>query len=280
MTFLTGASSGLGRSLAKRIAAEGEPVALVARRQSLLESLQREIEAAGGKALAFQCDVTKPDEVRRAVAAAEAALGPTTCLIANAGGPGALDAERFAAADVRAMMDSNFMGAVYCIEAVLPGMLARGDGHIVVTASLAAFRGLPAAGSYSAAKAALANLLESLRIDLRPHGIHVTVLLPGFVRTKPGSKKKKNRPFRMDLEPATARMHRAIKAKRAYYAFPRSMVALAWFARLLPPRIYDRLVAGKGPTLRKEPGGQVPQKADSKTLAEVNAGRAANGDDR
>lgn len=251
MTFLTGASSGLGRSLARRVAADGEPVALVARRLPLLESLQREIEAAGGRALAVRCDATDREAVIAAVRTAEAHFGPTTCLIANAGGPGPLDVENFRAADVSAMLNLNFMSVVNCIEAVLPGMLARGKGHIVATGSLAAYRGLPAAGTYSAAKAAVTNLLESLRIDLRPHGIAVTILLPGFVRTKPGDLKKKNRPFRMELEPATALMHRAIKQRRPYYAFPRSLVALAWFARVLPAGVYDRLVAGKGPKVKK-----------------------------
>ena len=94
------------------------------------------------------------------------------------------------------------VGVANCIEAVLPGMLARGRGHIVVTSSLAAWRGLPGAAAYCAAKAALTAMTESLRIDLAPRGIDVTVLAPGFVRTKPGKGRK---PFQVGLEQATAR---------------------------------------------------------------------------
>lgn len=252
MTFLTGASSGLGHSLARRLAAQGEAVALVARRLPLLQELQAEIERAGGQALALQCDVTDRLAVHAALQQAEAAFGAVTRLIANAGGPGRLDAEHFSAEAVQEMMDRNFTGAVNCLEAVLPGMLERRGGHIVATSSLAAYRGLPAAGSYSAAKAALTCLLEGLRLDLAPHGIKVTVIAPGFVRTKPQQRKKKYRPFRLELEDATARMCRAIMAERPYYAFPKPLVALAWLGRVLPVAGYDWLVRGKGPKAKPE----------------------------
>ena len=113
--------------------------------------------------------------------------------------------------------------------------------------------------AYSAAKAALTNLMESLRIDLGPRGVAVTVIAPGFVRTKPGPGRK---PFRVDLEPATERIWRAIRARRAYFAFPRSLVALAWFGRVLPARWYDRLLVGRGPRAKRKrlaaPNGSAP----------------------
>jgi short-subunit dehydrogenase len=240
VTLLTGASSGIGRSLARRLA--GDPLALVARRKALLDTLMAEIEAAGGQALALPCDVTDRAQVAQAVAAAEARFGPIERLIANAGGGRSTDVERFAAADIEEILRLNVVGTANCIEAVLPGMLARGQGHIVVTSSLAAWRGLPGAAAYSAAKAALTAMTESLRIDLAPHGIDVTVLSPGFVRTKPG---KKGKPFQLDLEPATARMARAIRARRRSYAFPLPLVLALGFGRLLPAPLYDRLMRPK-----------------------------------
>ena len=97
-----------------------------------------------------------------------------------------------------------------------------------------------------ASKAALSNLMESLRIDLRPHGIDVTLLLPGFVRTKPGppGKRKRRKPFQLELEAATARMERAIRAHRRRDAFPAGLAALVGVARLLPAGLYDRLLSG------------------------------------
>jgi NADP-dependent 3-hydroxy acid dehydrogenase YdfG len=238
VTLLTGASSGIGRSLARRLA--GDPLALVARRKDLLDTLAAEIEAGGGRALALPCDVTDRAQVAAAVQEAEAGLGPIERLIANAGGGSKTDVQSFQAADVEAILGLNVVGVANCIEAVLPGMLARGGGHIVVTSSLAAWRGLPGAAAYSASKAALTAMMESLRIDLAPHGIDVTVLSPGFVRTRPG---KKGRPFEIGLEVATTRMARAIRARRRSYAFPLPLVLAQGFGSLLPAPLYDRLLA-------------------------------------
>ncbi len=249
VTFLTGASSGIGRSLARRLAAGGEAVATAARRKPLLDSLVAEIEKEGGRALAVECDVTNRTRVHEAVAEAEATLGPIDRLVANAGGGDRTFAGRFEAAQVERVIALNVIGAANCIEAVLPGMLSRGRGHLVAVGSLAAYRGLPTAGAYSAAKAALSNLMESLRIELRPLGVDVTLLLPGFVRTEPSKGRKKSKPLQLELEDATARMHAAILARRPRYAFPAPLVLVLGLARILPAALYDRLLAGRGKTL-------------------------------
>lgn len=243
VSFVTGASSGIGRSLARRMAAHGEAVAAVARRQPLLDSLVHEIAQAGGRAAAIACDVTDRAAVRRAVAQAEAALGPVDRLVACAGGGERTDAATFDAAHLDQVMAMNVGGTANCIEAVLPGMLRRGSGHIVGVSSLAAFRGLPGAAAYSAAKGALSNLLESLRIDLRPRGIDVTLLCPGFVRT---ADNKKRKPFQVELEKATDLMCRAIMERKRYYAFPLPLVLIAGAGRMFPAALYDRLLSGKG----------------------------------
>jgi short-subunit dehydrogenase len=247
MTFITGASSGIGRSLAGRLAASREPVVVVARRQALLDTLVEDIERAGGEAMAIACDVTDRAGVGNAVRQAEARFGPTSRLVANAGGALTTSVGGFSAEHLAAVLDLNLLGVANCVEAVLPGMLERRAGHLVAVSSLAAYRGLPGSAAYSAAKAGLTNMMESLRIDLRSCGIDVTVLVPGFVRTKPGTKEKKNRPLRLELEPATRLMHRAIIARKPYYAFPKSLAALVWLGRLMPAAIYDRVLEGRGP---------------------------------
>jgi NADP-dependent 3-hydroxy acid dehydrogenase YdfG len=250
-TFLTGASSGIGRSLARRIAAAGDPIALIARRKELLDTLVAEIESAGGRALAIPCDVTDLEAVRSAVRATEEAFGPIGCLVANAGMPESTNVEDFRAEHVARLLDVNVLGVANCIEAVLPGMLARGAGHLVATSSLAAARGLPTSAAYCASKAALTVLMEGLRVDLSRSGVDVTVIAPGFVNVKPKrKKKKKNRPFRMEVEPATALIHRAIRRRKAYYAFPWTLVALVRLGQLLPSGLYDRLLGGRGPKVR------------------------------
>jgi short-subunit dehydrogenase len=248
VTVITGASSGIGRSLAARLATRGDPVAVLARRAERLSELVAEIEAAGGRAIAVPCDVTDRDAVGAAVARIERELGPIERVIANAGGGEPTDSAHLSAKHVADAISLNLMGTVHCIEAVLPGMVARKRGHLVAMSSLASYRGLPGGGAYSASKAALTNLMESLRMDLRPYGIDVTVLLPGFVRTKPGAgKATRRKPFRMSLEDATARMERAIRSRRSRYAFPLRLTAIARVLSLLPAPVFDSLIAALGP---------------------------------
>ena len=248
VTLITGASSGIGRSLARRLAAGGSPVALVARRKPLLESLVQEIAAVGGRALAIPCDVTDRARVHEAVRVAEAELGPIERLVANAGGGEPTPVEGFEAAHLDEVLRLNVLGVAHCIEALLPAMLARRSGHLVAVSSLAGWRGLPGAGAYCAAKAALGALMESLRVDLAPRGIRVTLLAPGFVRTR--ERKRRRRPFEMELEEATRRMHRAIRARRRAYAFPLPLALAVGVGRLLPAALYDSLLSGRGPRQR------------------------------
>jgi short-subunit dehydrogenase len=243
MTFITGASSGIGRSLARRIAFTGDIVVAVARRQPLLDSLVNEITQSGGHAMAISCDVTDRESVFAAVRQAEASVGSIDRFIANAGGGEPTFVETFTAAHMERVYALNVGGTAHCLEAILPGMLARRSGHIVAVSSLVAYRGVPSAAAYSAAKAALTNMLESLRIDLKPWGVDVTILFPGFVRTSPSQKSK---PFQMDVEDATLRMCRAIVARRRCYSFPLPLALLAKSGRLLPAALYDRLLAGRG----------------------------------
>ncbi len=243
VTFITGASSGIGRSLARRLASH-DAVAAVARRKDLLDTLVAEIEAVGGRAIARACDVTDREAVQAAVARTESTLGPVDRLVANAGGGVATHVEHFDAAEVNDVFALNVGGTVHCIEAVLPGMLARVAGQLVAMSSLAGYRGLPSGAAYSGAKAGLTTLMESLRVDLRPRGIDVTVLLPGFVQVKSG--RKKSKPFQLDLETATARMERSILARRPRDAFPLPLVLALSLARSLPASLVDRLLAGRG----------------------------------
>lgn len=252
VTLITGASSGIGRSLARRLAAQGEAVALVARRHDLLDSLVDEIGRAGGRALACPADVTDRAALAAAVSRAQAELGPVTRLVANAGGGESTPADDFDAAVFESIVSLNLIGVANAVAAVLPGMLTRGDGHLVATGSMAGMRGLPGAAAYSAAKGGLANLMDSLRIDLAGRGIDVTLIMPGFIRTKPKKPgRNKAKPFRVDLEVATARMEVAIMARRRRLIFPWPLAVAIAATRLLPFGLDARLLAGRGPGAAK-----------------------------
>ncbi|HSR41226.1 MAG TPA: SDR family NAD(P)-dependent oxidoreductase [Longimicrobiales bacterium] len=243
VALVTGASSGIGEALSRRLAAAGRPAGLVARRAERLDALATEIRRGGGRAATFPCDVSDREAVRRAVAECEETLGPVDLLVANAGisentRPDALDA-----AGVERILRVNFLGAVYCVEAVLPGMLERDRGRLVAVSSLAGYGGLPLTGAYSASKGAMTNFFESLRIDLRGTGVGVTVVSPGYVRTPMTEGSPHPKPFLIDAEDAAERIDRAIEKGRGSASFPWPLAAFAWIARIFPRTLYDRLAA-------------------------------------
>ncbi len=216
---------------------------LAARREEALQAVKEEIEAGGGKAQVLVCDVTEPEAVRRAVRSCQDSLGPVDLLVANAGLSEGTEAARLEAADVERLMRINFLGAVYCVEAVLPGMLERRSGHLVCMSSLAGFGGLPKTAAYGASKAALRIFFESLRLDLRDDAVDVTVVSPGYVGASDTSKYVRKRPFLVELDDAVERIWRAIAVRSPSLLFPLPLSSGVWAGQVLPRRLYDRLAA-------------------------------------
>lgn len=237
--MITGASSGLGRQIALRLAARGEAIVAVARRPGPLDDLVRSIVDGGGRARGICCDVTDRARVSDTVAAVEAADGPIERLVSCTGGGKRSTIDGFQAALVEQMLAVNLMGPANCLEAVLPGMLQRRRGHIVAISSLAAARGLPGGIEHSAAKAALSTLLEGMRVELKPRGIDVTVLSPGFVRS---DQTKKRRPLEVPIEVAAERMVTAIERRYKSQSFPLRLALFLTFLRCLPPTLADPIV--------------------------------------
>lgn len=239
VTFITGASSGLGAALAPLMAADGDVVVVTARRLENLEEVAEKIKKNGGMAMPIALDVTDAEAVKAAVAEVTRVYGPVDTLVANAGIGAQTAAADWHTADLDRVFQTNVYGVSHCIEAVLPAMIQRRSGHLVAVSSLAGYRGLPGSGAYSASKGAVTNLMESLRIELRRHGVAVTTICPGFVKTPLTDRNTYAMPFIMDLEPAARLMHRAIRRRRAHYAFPWQLATLARLGRLLPARLYD-----------------------------------------
>src|SRR6266852_4486384 len=171
VAVITGASSGIGWALAKALAAEGCKVGLVARRREQLEALAEEIRQAGGTAAYAPADVAEREPTLAAIHEIAVQLGPVDLLVANAGVGAPTVLEPFNVHDVEKMFRVNVFGVVYAIEAVLPGMLQRGRGHLAAVSSIAAYKGLPGESGYTASKAAVNNYLEGLRIQLRARNI-------------------------------------------------------------------------------------------------------------
>jgi len=241
ITLITGASSGIGAALARRLARRGDHVILVARRLRLLQEVAAEIAKAGGSSEISVCDVTIGEAVRSCVTAALRKHGRIDRLILNAGGGGRKLPEHLTSEEIRAALELNLFGVVNFIEAALPTLLKQGNGQIVAVGSIAGYRGLPRAASYGAAKAALMNYIESLRIDLAPKGIAVTLAAPGFVVTK-DTKKQRAKPMSMNVEPAADLLTAAILARKPYVSFPWTLAWIARLMRLLPASLYDRVI--------------------------------------
>jgi short-subunit dehydrogenase len=183
VAVVTGASSGIGRVLAMRLAAGGARVALVARRAEALAEVAAAIEARGGVARAVACDVGDRAAVEAAAARVEAELGPVELLVNNAGRGGHRPFLRWDVADVEALMRVNYLGAVYWTKAVLPGMVARGEGWLVFVASVAGHLPSPDESAYVASKFAMVGLSEVLSMELEGSGVHVLQVCPGVIRT-------------------------------------------------------------------------------------------------
>jgi short-subunit dehydrogenase len=255
VAFVTGASSGLGKGLALRLAKAGHPVGLSARRAGLLQEVAARIREEGGRAGVYPCDVSCREDLLESVGRCEGELGPIDLLLANAGMSINTRIDDFDAGAVEKVIRINLLGAVYATEGVLPGMLARGRGHLVAVSSLAGLGGLPMSAAYSASKGGMINFFESLRLDLKGTGVDVTVIMPGFIRTPMTDHNRHAMPFLMDLEPALDRMMGAILKRRKSLAFPIPLAALAWMARVLPRGAYDGLVGRVDRRKSPEAGG-------------------------
>lgn len=239
--MITGASSGIGRGLAVELARRGAKLGLVARRVEVIDEVVREIEALGSKAVALPADVQSESSLRAAADKLRADLGPIDVLIANAGIGPTRDAAEINAEEVAGVINVNVIGASNSVAAVIPEMVARKSGQLVVISSLAAYRGLPRSAAYCASKAAVSAFFESLRLDLEPRGIAVTIIHPGFIKTPLTAGRDAQMPFLMELDDAVKKMARAIAKRRKRYSFPWQLATIVRAGLIMPIWMYDQI---------------------------------------
>ena len=175
---ITGASAGIGRATALRLARDGAAVVASARRQDRLEALVREIEAGGGSALALVADVTREEEMARLVRVSVERFGQLDVMICNAGFGVEGSADDVSPAHMRKLVEVNFLGTFYGARAALPVFRRQGYGHLLFVSSIVGKRGVPYMGAYSATKFAQVGLAECLRAELAGSNIHVSVVCP------------------------------------------------------------------------------------------------------
>jgi len=247
LVFITGASSGIGQALALRYYRDGARLALAARRTSEVErwAAGQQLDAARFKV--YGADVADPDAMAQIGRACIAAQGLPDVVIANAGISIGMDTTQFGDLDVmRRIFATNNLGLAATFHPFVAAMMERGSGTLVGIGSVAAIRGLPGHGAYSASKAAVVAYCESLRGECRPFGVKVVTLLPGYIDTPLTRGNRYSMPFLMQVDDFADQAVRAIRAQVSYRVIPWQMGVLAKLLRVLPNWLYDRALAGRG----------------------------------
>ncbi len=238
--FITGASSGIGAALARFYAARGYQLGLVGRREDALRAL---VDALPGQHQVYVLDVTDRRALHNA-AHAFLAMGPVDVVVASAGISVGTLTEATEDFDVfQRIIQTNVLATVSTFEPFVGAMKLAGRGTLVGVASVAAVRGLPGAGAYSASKAAVRNYCESLRVELHGTGVKVVTLAPGFIRTPMTAKNPYKMPFLMPVDQFARRAVKAIDQGVSYTVIPWQMGWVARLLRCVPDVLYDRIAA-------------------------------------
>ena len=253
LIFITGASSGIGQALAARYARDGWRLALVARRQEVLQDWVRAQGLTPERAQIYSADVAQVDSIIQAAQVCIARQGLPDVVVANAGISVGMDTGERADLEVlRETFATNNIGLAATFHPFLRRMRQRGSGHLVGIASVAAIRALPGHAAYHASKAAVVAYCESLRGECHGSGVRVVTLLPGYIATPLTAKNPYPMPFMISAERFADRACEAIAAGTSYRVIPWQMAIVAKLLRLLPNPLFDAVFAGRRRKPRRE----------------------------
>ena len=233
--LITGAASGLGRELALILAHQAQNLILLDLNEEALRETKKECEEGGCHVYLYVVNLLE----EKAHLFSEENFPLPDMIFANAGVGGVNPGFNFSLEIDSKIVGINYFGLVKTIAPFLKDFKDRGSGHIVGISSLASMRGLPGASSYSASKAAVNNFLESLRMDLRPHHIYVTTILPGFIQTPMANHDEFDMPFTQNATSSAIKVLEAVARKKRVYAFPKLMYWGTLLNRLMPAFLYD-----------------------------------------
>jgi NAD(P)-dependent dehydrogenase (short-subunit alcohol dehydrogenase family) len=229
VVLITGGSRGLGLVIARELVARGSRVAICARRRDELERARAELVERGGTVLAVECDLAEPQEIANLVSLVTAQLGPIDVLINNAGVIQVGPMETMELDDYAEAMATHFWAALHLIRAVVPSMIERRSGRIVNVTSIGGKIAVPHLLPYTASKFAMVGLSEGMRVELARHGVCVTTVVPGLMRT--GS-------------PRNAQFKGAHRAEYAWFAIGDSLPVTSMSARRAGRQIVDAIRHG------------------------------------
>jgi NAD(P)-dependent dehydrogenase (short-subunit alcohol dehydrogenase family) len=236
--WITGASSGIGKALAEKFAAEGWKVAASARRKEILDKM-----SSHENIFSYPLDVTNQDQIKTSFEKIiEDFKGLDLCVFSS----GTYDPKLEQGINIKQnkfVMETNFFGVLYCINAVENYFKNKKDGHISIVSSVAAYRGLPNSSGYGPSKAALTNLTESLYFDFKKYNVRISLVSPGFIKTPLTDKNDFSMPFIKSPEFAAEKMFNGLTKSKAFEIhFPRALTILLKIFRVLPYKIYLFLI--------------------------------------
>jgi short-subunit dehydrogenase len=254
LVFITGASSGIGQALAARFYAAGYRLALVARRGDELARWAAEAGIDAARVAVYAADVRDVAAIVGAGRACIAAQGLADVVIANAGISVGFDTSQAADLEVmRRTFETNNLGMAATFHPFVAAMRERRSGTLVGIASVAGVRGLPGHGAYCSSKAAVAIYCESLRGELRPFGVKVVTIAPGYIDTPLTRGNRYAMPFLMSAADFADRAWRVIEAGASWRVIPWQMGVVAWLLRIIPNALFDRLLASRPRKHRQRP---------------------------
>ena len=246
LVFITGASSGIGQALALRYHRAGYLLALAARRTPEVKTWANAQGISAGSCEIYSADVAVTDSIVAAGRDCIARQGVPDVVIANAGISVGMDTAVRDDLDVMARtFATNNIGMAATFHPFVDAMAQRGSGTLVGIGSVAGIRGLPGHGAYCASKAAAISYCESLRGEMRPHGVRVVTICPGYIDTPLTRQNRYSMPFLMQADDFADRAFRAIAAGVSYRVIPWQMGVVAKLLRMLPNALFDKLLAGR-----------------------------------
>ena len=238
--FITGGTTGIGLSLAKLYLEEGHRVGICARN---IDKFPDEIKNKYKLLKCYAVDVVNREQLRAAIM--DFSNGDLDMIIANAGRSVGVKSKTPQFSVANDIIDINVKGVLNTFEFALEIMLPKKKGHLVATASVSGFVGLPGAGAYSASKAAVLKLCESYSIDLKSSGISVTAIAPAFIDTPLTQKNNHKMPFLISSEKAARLIKRALEKKKVLYVFPFRMKIIVAILEKMPRSWYRCLMGLK-----------------------------------
>ncbi len=236
--WITGASSGIGAELAQLYAEAGHTVFASARNQQTLAGMEVNAQNLPGKIIAVPVDVTDDQAVADAVETILKHDGGLDLAILNAGYYEPIEFIELNLEHFSATYDVNLMGVVRCLLPTLKYFSAKHAGHVAIVSSVSGFRGLPKAAAYGSSKAALINMAESLKPECNAHGIKLSLVNPGFVKSKLTDRNDFTMPFIMETRDAAARIVKGLDSDAFETTFPRRFTYGLKLLRILPYRLY------------------------------------------